>query len=168
MKKIIKTAVLFVFLVFWGDVFGQEYLGGKKTDIASFFKLKKIQYEEEKIDKDYSRFSINSHYDDGSLKNVSLLTFKNQGGQTVCIKEAMVFGYSTHFYRETFQFRYDQGFKATNYLDSDGFLVMQHNFGPENKRVLYCVVSSYDQDNDGKDDIVVETFYLDTSEFKTK
>lgn len=167
MKKLINSSIICI-ACFSGNVFGQTYLGKKRTDIASFFELKKIQYEEEKIDKDYSRFIINSYHDDGILKNVSLITFKNQGEQTLCIKEAMVFGYSTDFYRQTLQFRYDQGFEATNYLDSDGFLVMQYNFGPENKLVLYCVVSYYDQDDDEKYDIVVETFYSDTSEFKTK
>lgn len=169
MEKKYGKLFFIIFFLYFSNSFAQEYLGGKKDDIASFFKLEKIKYEEEKIDENYSRFIMNSYDNEGGLREVSVLTFEKETEQTRCIMQAKIYGYSDDFYRELSELRYGQGFKATNYWDRDGFPVTQYALGKEASiQVIYSVVSRHDQDNDGKDDIVSDAFYLNTAQFITK
>jgi hypothetical protein len=48
MKKLINSSIICI-ACFSGNVFGQTYLGKKRTDIASFFELKK--YEKNSIER---------------------------------------------------------------------------------------------------------------------
>ena len=139
-----------------------------KDKIISFFQEKKIRYEENKPN---DSTSVIVFYDD-DLQSKTYLTFKNVQNSSFCRKSETVTEYSFISYSAKINELKEQGYELSllDFLNEYGFPVYENyvNYGGKFDGYIYCSISKLDQNNDKKDDVMIVTYYTDSSEFKTK
>ena len=173
MKHIYKNLFFFSLLFLSAHFFGQKkYLYGDKDKIISFLQKKKIRFEENKPNDSTAVIIFNNDNDSEGLQSSTHLTFKKVNDSYYCRKTETKMDYGFINYLAKINELKEQGYELSvlEYLNEYGFPVYENFISYEGKvdGYIYCSISKLDQDNDKKDDVMVVTYYTDSSEFKIK
>ena len=173
MKNIYKHLLILSLLFCSAHFFGQKkYLYGDKDKIISFLQKKKIRYEENKPNDSTTVVIFDNDDDSEGLQSSTHLTFKKKNNLFYCRKSELFMQYSFISYLAKINELKEQGYELSvlEYLNEYGFPVYENFISYEGKvdGYIYCSISKLDQDNDKKDDVMVVTYYTDSSEFKIK
>ena len=173
MLHIYKNLFFFSLLFLSAHFFGQKkYLYGDKDKIISFLQKKKIRFEENKPNDSTAVIIFNNDNDSEGLQSSTHLTFKKVNDSYYCRKTETKMDYGFINYLAKINELKEQGYELSvlEYLNEYGFPVYENFISYEGKvdGYIYCSISKLDQDNDKKDDVMVVTYYTDSSEFKIK
>ena len=173
MKNIYKHLLILSLLFCSAHFFGQKkYLYGDKDKIISFLQKKKIRYEENKPNDSTTVVIFDNDDDSEGLQSSTHLTFKKVNDSYYCRKTETKMDYGFINYLAKINELKEQGYELSILEDMNeyGFPVY-HNFVSYAGKVdgyIFCAVSKLDTDNDKKEDVMIVTYYTDSSEFKTK
>ena len=173
MLHIYKNLFFFSLLFLSAHFFGQKkYLYGDKDKIISFLQKKKIRFEENKPNDSTAVIIFNNDNDSEGLQSSTHLTFKKVNDSYYCRKTETKMDYGFINYLAKINELKEQGYELSILEDMNeyGFPVYENFISYEGKvdGYIYCSISKLDQDNDKKDDVMVVTYYTDSSEFKIK
>ncbi|WP_113664321.1 hypothetical protein [Pedobacter nanyangensis] len=163
MKHIIKTALLFVFIILSGNVFGQERLGKNYDEVINTLKADNRKYDIEKLEDGRVWITLYSKY--AASRDVNeVCHFQKKGKQLIC--ESITVSEPRRYYGNCFwdeiAVSLKKDYEQTGFLDMPMKSPVYKSISGRFKIDHYVAMDFL------SDDLISLNYYLDTSNFKAK
>lgn len=168
MKHIYKSLIIFSFLFFTTNIFGQSFLGKELDYLVDG--LKKFGYEYIVNDSGKETLEIvkRSYEHDGTVSETKTYYFKKNTDPQICEKEETLVPFTEERMNLYIKYFEKMGYEKTDFVNLFGDPVYKSKDSNNGVPYYFTIVKMNIGENGEKKFFIILEYYLNTSEFKTK
>lgn len=168
MKYTYKNLIIFSFLFFTTNIFGQSFLGKELDYLVNGLKMFGYEYVVNDSDKERLEIVKRSYEQDGSISETKAYYFKKNTDPQICVKEETLVPFTEERMNLYLKYFEKMGCEKTDFVNFFGDPVYKSkdsNYGVS----YYFTIAKMNIGENGRESfVIIIEYYLNTSEFKTK